>query len=174
VPLLGAPVTIRPGATWGIPWSYLGLLCNLCNVIFAMQSLLCSLCYAIFAILSLQCNLRNACSAIVALQSLLCNLCYAIFAMQSLLRGYHGASSCRINSGARRNAASCRMIGAGFPFWGHFLRSALGLPEATWGYLGHTLRLPGTSLQVLQCNLCNAIFAMKSLLCNLCYAIFAI
>ena len=75
MPLLGALVTIRPGATW----SYLGPLgVTFSNLIHAMQFLLRKLCYAIFTMQSLLCN---HCYAIFAMQSLLCNLCYAIFAI---------------------------------------------------------------------------------------------
>jgi hypothetical protein len=74
-----------------------------------MHSLLCSLCYALFAMLSLLCTL---CYAIFAMHSLLCTLCYALIALQSLRRDYHEATTCRINNSVRRNAASCRMIGA--------------------------------------------------------------
>jgi hypothetical protein len=111
-----------------------------------MQSLLCYLCYTVFAMHS-------------SLQPLLCNRCYAIFAMHSLL-----CTFCNVIFATGLPWGS-RIIRNKCLFWGHLLRSALGLPGlygATWGYMGRL------------CNLCNATFAMQSLLCNLCYAIFDI
>jgi hypothetical protein len=126
----------------------------------SLQSLQCNFCYAIFAMLSLLYNLRNA---IFAMQSLQCNRCNALFAMQSLL-----CTLCNAIFATGLPWGS-RIIRNRCPFWGHLLRSALGQPGATWGYLG----LPGASSQSLQCYLCYTIFAMQSSQCNLCCAIFA-